>query len=180
MKSIIGILHNYPLIAGLAAWIIAQLAKTLLDLVTNKKFNKELLTASGGMPSSHSATVCALTLAIGRTSGLNSAAFAIAVIMAAVVMYDAMGVRYSSGEQAKVLNKIILLLRRTDCPDDNQKQRLEKTLKSLAKPSEQLDAEEEDDEELKQIKEKLGHTPLQVLAGALLGIVVALLIPISI
>ena len=148
MYSITGVLHNYPLIAALAAWVVAQLAKTLLDLVTNKKFNRELLTASGGMPSSHSATVCALSTAAGIQYGLDSFPFAVCTILAIIVMYDALGVRRETGIQAKVLNEMIDLF-------------------------ESMNKELSTDEKLKEL---VGHTPLQVLMGAILGIIIAFIV----
>ena len=109
------------------------------------------------MPSAHSALVCSLTVAIARTVGVSSPEFALAFLVACVVMYDAMGVRRSAGEQAKVLNKIIFTWEKSqDAPD-----------------------EDEDDMFKKDLKESLGHTPLEVLGGALLGILVAMLVSLT-
>ena len=146
MYGITGILHNYPLIAALAAWVVAQFAKTLLDLVTNKKFNRELLTASGGMPSSHSATVCGMTTAAMLRYGVGSFEFAVSFVVSMVVMYDAIGVRRETGKQAKLLNSILM----------------ENPLKLNAEVLQE------------KLKEYVGHTPLQVMAGAILGILLAL------
>lgn len=171
----LSVLQNGMLIAALLGWLVAQGLKTLLDAVINRKFNKELLTASGGMPSSHSATVCALAMMAARSTGLGSPEFAITIVLAVVVMYDAMGVRRSSGEQAQLLNKVISHLNSSD----KSAEEFQNTLNRLGTP-ERFDAEDdESDDELKQIKEKLGHTPLEVLAGALLGILIALLLPVS-
>lgn len=98
------------------------------------------------MPSSHSATVCGLTAAVGRVCGLDSPLFAIAFILACVVMYDATGVRRAAGEQARVLNQL-------------------------------LEGQQTDPQ--KALKEFLGHTPLEVVGGAVLGIALAFLIPVS-
>ncbi len=166
--------YNYVLLCALVAWACAQAAKVLLILLTEHRFDKERLFGAGGMPSSHSATVCALALAVCRVCGLGSAEFAIAVVLAAVVMYDATGVRRSSGEQAKLLNRMVDLL---DLPELKQKE-ISKKLHMFSKTSELFEDAEEEDEEIKRLKEKLGHTPMEVLGGALLGIVVSLLIPV--
>lgn len=174
MGKFVGLFHNYVLIAALLAWLVAQVCKTLLVLVTKKKFDAERLVGSGGMPSAHSATVCALSIAMARQVGVNSPEFAICIVLAAVVMYDAMGVRRSSGEQAKLLNKIITELH----IDHNAEKTIQKKLTMFSKDNDCFAEDgEEDDEEIKQLKEKLGHTPLEVLAGALLGILIALIVP---
>lgn len=141
------IASNQVLLSSVAGWTVAQLLKTMIDIFMNKEFNPERLVGSGGMPSSHSATVCALTVASGLRYGLSSFEFAVSFILASVVMYDAMGVRRETGKQAKVLNKILF--------DDILK----------------LDGEVITE----RLKEYVGHTPLQVLCGAILGIVIALL-----
>lgn len=165
--------YNYVLFCALAAWACAQICKTIIILIKEKKFNKERLFGAGGMPSAHSATVCALTISVSRASGVGSVEFAICVVLAAITMYDAMGVRRSSGEQAKVLNKIVELL---DLPELKRKE-IKKKLSLFSKASESFDDTEENDEEIDKLKEKLGHTPLEVLGGALLGITIALLLP---
>ena len=150
MGRMMELLHNYVLNVAIVSWVSAQILKTLLYLVIRKKFEPERLVGAGGMPSAHSATVCGLMIAISRHSGFTSREFAIAFVLAAVVMYDAMGVRRAAGEQAKVLNKII------------------------EKHSEN---ENNDFDRQAELKEYLGHTPLQVLAGGLLGILVAMILP---
>ena len=149
MEKILELFHNYVLNVALVSWISAQVLKTLLCLVMTKQFNPERLFGAGGMPSAHSATVCGMMVAISRETGFSSPEFAISFVLAAIVMYDAMGVRRAAGEQAKVLNKM-----------------LEKRSK-----------EDEQFEQQAELKEFLGHTPLQVLAGALLGILIAVIIP---
>lgn len=141
------ILHNTTLMAAVLSFLIAQAIKTIITLVQTKAFVPERLFGAGGMPSAHSATVCALMLCIADTSGLGSPEFAIASCFAAVVIYDAMGVRRAAGEQAKVINRIV---------DIMEKEGSEITEKDL--------------------KEYLGHTPIEVLAGMLLGIIVSLAI----
>lgn len=141
---------NYLLVIPLIAWAIAQLIKTVLHVAFNRKFSVERLVGAGGWPSSHSALVCAMFLGAAKKYGLESPIFAIAFILAAIVMYDAMGVRRETGEQAKVINKII-----EDMKNDNKELDFSRPLKEL-----------------------VGHTPFQVLSGALLGILVAIVIPV--
>ena len=148
---------NYCLNVALISWLSAQLLKTIFTFIATKKLNLERMVGAGGMPSAHSALVCSLTVAIARTVGVSSPEFARAFLVACVVMYDAMGVRRSAGEQAKVLNKIIFTWEKSqDAPD-----------------------EDEDDMFKKDLKESLGHTPLEVLGGALLGILVAMLVSLT-
>ncbi len=144
MNALHSLIGNYVLASAVIAWAMAQLAKTIIHLIINKKFDPERLVGMGGMPSCHSAMVCALTVATARAEGVNSTLFALAVMFATVVMYDAMGVRRAAGEQAKVLNRLV-------------------------------QEDEENDE--KPLKEFLGHKPIEVLAGALLGILVAVVVP---
>ena len=139
------IVHNYILMAAVLSWMLAQFLKTIFTLITTKKFDKERLFGAGGMPSAHSAMVCALSMGIARQCGIDSPEFALSVAFAAVVMYDAMGVRRAAGEQARVLNRMV------DIWEQNGSDVTEKEL-----------------------KEYLGHTPMEVLAGAMLGIVVAI------
>ncbi|MGN1204724.1 MAG: divergent PAP2 family protein [Lachnospiraceae bacterium] len=138
--------QNKVLLSAVTGWLVAQILKTIIHLLFTKKFVAERLVGSGGMPSSHSATVCALATATCYFYGAQSFEFAIAVIMAIIVMYDAMGVRRETGIQARVLNEMMQLF--ADMGSDMP-------------PQEKL-------------KEFVGHTPLQVVMGALLGIIVAL------
>ena len=140
-----GLADNQVLISALVGWTVAQLLKTIIDLILNRSFSAERLVGSGGMPSSHSATVCGLTTAAGLVYGVSSFEFAISFVLASIVMYDAMGVRREAGKQAKLLNMI-----------------LEQDSFRLTNEAFQ-----------QRLKELLGHTPLQVLAGAALGIAVA-------
>ena len=139
-------LNNQLLMSGIIGWLVAQFLKTVIDIALNQSFNPERLVGSGGMPSSHSSTMCALTTAAFIKYGAGSFEFAISFIMAMVVMYDAIGVRQETGKQAKLLNSLVF----------------ENVLK--------LDAV------LLQtkLKEYVGHTPLQVVAGAVLGIAIAI------
>ena len=147
---------NYILYVPLLSWLAAQICKTIIDLILSGKLDLERMFGAGGMPSAHSALVCSMTSATARKFGVSSPFFAFAFILAAIVMYDAMGVRRAAGEQAKVLNRIV---------DDWMN--------------------EEDDEENplrengKRLKEKVGHTPFEVLSGALLGILMAMIFPVT-
>lgn len=141
------LVHNEILMSAGLSWGLAQIIKTIIHLILTKKFVAERLVGSGGMPSCHSATVCALTTAVIINEGINSPFFAIAAIQAIIVMYDAMGVRYETGVQAQLLNEIRDVIERMGSDITN-------------------------DEKL---KEFVGHTPLQVFVGALLGIAVALI-----
>ena len=96
------ILGNQVLVSSVLGWAVAQVLKTILDLCLNHSFNPERLFGSGGMPSSHSATVCALTVASGMKYGMGSFEFAVSFVLAMIVMYDAMGVRRETGKQANL------------------------------------------------------------------------------
>ncbi|WP_425214465.1 divergent PAP2 family protein [Tumidithrix helvetica] len=135
------ILDNNVLLIALSASISAQLLKLLIDLFHSKQLRVHLLFETGGMPSSHSALVSALATGIGRTQGWDTPQFAIATVFAFIVMYDAAGIRLAAGKQAKVLNQIIVEV-----------------------------FEEERATEFDPLKELLGHTPMQVLMGAILGV----------
>lgn len=160
MNTINAAFHNYVLMSAVIAWLIAQVMKTTVTFIKLKRFEPERLVGAGGMPSAHSATVCALTIAISRAEGVSSPLFAIAFLFSIIVMYDAMGVRRAAGEHAKAINE----MRRM--PPFNQEE-----------VENEGDLSEPMDEEEKELKEYLGHTPLEVLAGALLGILVAMIVP---
>ncbi len=145
------IFGNYILTIAMFSWFCAQLAKTLINFALVGKLELERMYGAGGMPSAHSAFVCSTFMAAAKSEGINSPIFAITFILASIVMYDAMGVRHETGKQAKLLNKIL---------DD--------WLKDEDNPNLAIH---------KKLKEKVGHTPLEVLSGALLGILIAVLIP---
>lgn len=164
---------NYVINVGFVAWFLAQLLKTLLTYFTTKKLQLERMVGAGGMPSSHSSLVCALTIAMAKSVGLSSPVFALTLAFAAIVMYDAMGVRRAAGEHAKVLNKM-----RFDFRDLNKD--LGALFNSIGAQMADDDAREpEEENDDKALKEYIGHTPLEVLGGALLGILVATLMPMS-
>lgn len=133
---------NPYLITALSSWAVAQVLKTIIYFIVNKKFDIHRLFGDGGMPSGHSATVTSLAVITALLNGMGSAAFAIAAILAIVVCHDAMGVRREAGKQAMVLNDLIEIL-------------------SLS-PKDEL-------REVK-LKEFVGHTPVQVFAGIFVGI----------
>ncbi|KQJ83247.1 uncharacterized protein LOC100829864 [Brachypodium distachyon] len=137
---------NYPLVAGLLAFAVAQSTKFFTTWYKEKRWDARQFIASGGMPSSHSATVTALAVSVGIQEGFRSATFATAMIFACVVMHDAFGVRLHAGKQAEVLNQIVYELP------------LEHPLS-----------------ETKPLREILGHTVPQVVAGCILGIVTAVI-----
>lgn len=144
MSFISDLINNRIFIAGAAGWLIAQVLKTVIYMFINKKFRAERLVGCGGMPSSHAATVCALATAVGIRYGVAGFEFAIAAIFATTVMNDAMGVRRETGNQAKVINEMMEMFRNM-----GNKMTIEDRL-----------------------KEFVGHTPLQVLMGAILGILI--------
>ena len=133
------------IILPFAVWFGIQLFKLIYDLVTTKKFNFKRILGAGGMPSSHSAVVTCLATLVGKSQGVNTPIFAISVIFAFVVMFDAAGVRRAAGKQAKLLNKII------ETPGLTGVEVQEKLV------------------------EVLGHTPFQVIVGAIIGIIVGII-----
>lgn len=145
MTFVSDLLHNSIFLSAIIGWLVAQVLKTIIHLIVNKQFVAERMVGGGGMPSSHSATVCALATATGLRFGGGSFEFALAAIFAIVVMYDAMGVRQETGKQGKVLNEMMEI---------------------FTQMGKDLDAETV-------LKEFVGHTPLQVLMGAILGIGIA-------
>lgn len=142
------LVNNKIFMIAAISWFAAQVIKTIIHLILSKQFVAERLVGSGGMPSSHSATVCALATSTCMEFGAGSYEFAIAVILAIVVMHDARGVRRETGIQAQLLNDMLKLFE-----DMGRKE---------------LSAHEK-------LKEFVGHTPLQVIIGAILGIFVAIL-----
>ena len=146
MNNFMGFIQNKYIYIPLLLWFFIQLYKVIYDLVTTKKFNFKRIIGAGGMPSSHSAIVTGLATLIGKYEGVDTPIFAVSLILALVVMYDACGVRRAAGKQAVVLNKII------DTPGLTGVQVRERLV------------------------EALGHTPKQVFVGAFIGIVVGLIV----
>lgn len=136
------IVHNKCIYIPFLLWLAIQTFKVVSELIINKKLNVRRIVGAGGMPSSHSAIVCSIAVLIGREYGFDTGIFALATIFAFIVMYDAAGVRRAAGKQARILNKIL------ETPGLT-------TVEVQGK-----------------LIEALGHTPIQVFVGALLGIIV--------
>lgn len=141
------LLSNRVLWTAIVGWFAAQALKVVSGFVINHKLDWKLFFASGGMPSSHTSTVVGLTTAVAFAEGLNSAAFAIAFVFSTVVMYDATGVRWETGKQARVLNYMMQNWHHSKTPEMFQEN----------------------------LKIFVGHTPFQVWAGALLGLCIGIL-----
>nr|WP_309100292.1 divergent PAP2 family protein [Fredinandcohnia onubensis] len=148
---------NFPLWAALAAIGFAQFVKVPLHFFVTRKVDWSLVTSTGGMPSSHSAAVTALTTGIALEQGVDSPFFAISTVFAVIVMFDASGVRRHAGEQATVLNQLVA---------DFQK------FAEDAKLWPKLD----EDSKRKELKELLGHKPIEVFFGGLTGVLLTLLL----
>ncbi len=133
---------NRFLIIPVLTWFCIQVFKVIWDLITTKKFNFKRILGAGGMPSSHTAIVVSLSVMIGKEFGFDSPFFALSTIFAFIVMYDAAGVRRAAGKQARLLNKIV------ETPGLS------------------------DIEVQERLVEVLGHTPFQVIVGAMIGIIV--------
>lgn len=139
------ILGNHLLTSAFLGWASAQVIKTILYLIVNKKVHFERLIGSGGMPSAHSASVTACAVTAGLVYGLASSQFALAALLACIVMYDACGVRRAVGEHAKHLNELHILMTENSSPEEK-------------------------------FKVLIGHTPLQVLIGFIVGVASAAII----
>ena len=146
MEWLSQLVSNKILIGSLSAWVVAQILKTILYAVINKSFDIKRLFGDGGMPSGHSATVTSMAISCGIVYGFDTGIFAVAAILAIVVMHDATGVRFEAGKQAKIINDLVEHLKDREITDEEK------------------------------LKELVGHTPLQVLCGALLGAIIAVVI----
>jgi acid phosphatase family membrane protein YuiD len=144
MQDISTILDNRILVVAILACLTAQVVKPFIELFLHGKFNVRAVVESGGMPSSHSALVTALAVGIGQSIGWDSVEFAIASVFAVIVMYDAMGVRQAAGTHARLLNQIVTKI-----------------------------FEGQDEVGEAKLKELLGHTPLQVVVGSMLGLTIS-------
>ncbi|MFI3236924.1 MAG: divergent PAP2 family protein [Lachnospiraceae bacterium] len=149
MNFFILLFSNEIFTAAALSWFVAQVIKTILYAILNKKLDLERMVGSGGMPSSHSSTVTALATASFFNYGADSFEFAITAVLAMIVMYDARGVRREAGKQAKVLNDLLELFADT---------------KNKIMPIDE------------KLKEFVGHTPLQVCIGGILGVIIASLL----
>ena len=145
MNNFSSFINNKFIMVPLVLWFGIQVFKVIYDLVTTKKFNFKRIMGAGGMPSSHSAVVVSLTTLIGKYEGINTPIFAVSLALAFIVMYDAAGVRRAAGKQATLLNKII------ETPG----------LTGM--------------EVSERLVEVLGHSPIQVMVGALIGLIAGLI-----
>jgi acid phosphatase family membrane protein YuiD len=148
MNWIVKLLQNHVLINALAAWIIAQIMKAAIYFAVNRKLSLSRLFGDGGMPSGHAATVTALAATCAIEYGLSSAPFAISAILALIVMHDAAGFRLETGKQSQVINQMIDFIHSFESGPAFESK----------------------------LKELVGHTPLQVIAGSFLGLAVALIL----
>ncbi|APC48918.1 hypothetical protein BME96_12255 [Virgibacillus halodenitrificans] len=151
------VLMNFPLLSALTAIIFAQVVKIPIKLVVTKEFRPGLAFSTGGMPSSHSAAVAALTTSVGIMEGVSSTMFAVSCVFSIIIMFDASGVRRQAGEQAIVLNQLIkdFQLFVDGAKDWNRKKEYEKR---------------------QELKELLGHQPIEVFLGGLSGVAIAFLL----
>jgi len=148
-------MYNNVIVSGVLAWLVAQILKTLFHAVRSNKIDYERLIGAGGMPSSHTALVISSMIAVGRTEGVGSSVFGLAFVISAVVIYDALNVRHAAGLHAKELNTINRLF------------------------NFRINEENQGKVGIKELNEFLGHTPLEVIGGAIVGTVVALLLPLK-
>lgn len=146
MNSFWNFCSESVLVTAILSWFVAQVLKVIFVIIKDKRIDFSRFVGSGGMPSSHSAFVVSMAVGVGLVEGISSTVFSVSVVLALVVMYDAAGVRRAAGQQAKILNRIVETWGKED----------------FAKTE-------------KKLKELLGHTPVEVFAGALLGAVIAFL-----
>ena len=158
---------NVVLFAAAVSWLTAQVLKTIIYAIKYRTFRLERIWGAGGMPSSHSAFVCSLAMTTCRVCGVNSVEASLAMSIAFIVMYDACGVRREAGQHAREINRLRKIV---DKLDDELVEKLDEEV--------DIESENSENEELKDHKEFLGHTPIQVLCGALLGILIGFVFPI--
>ena len=152
------LLANRVLIAGITGWASAQVIKAILYTILNKEFRLERLFGDGGMPSGHSATVSAMAMMSLLHYGIGSFEFAVSTMLAIIVMHDAMGVRLETGKQAEVINELTALFEEVVDEFSNKEDSLEQKFQKVF-------SEEK-------LKEYVGHTPIQVIAGCILGLLI--------
>jgi len=146
LHSIAGILHNHVLFAGLLGWFCAQALKIPIHYLLERKWEWSRFHGSGGMPSSHTSMVVSATIMLGALNGFDTPLFAVAAVFSSIVMYDATGVRRETGKQAKVINQILQDVLINGRPISNV-----------------------------ELKELVGHKPIEVAGGALLGLVISVI-----
>lgn len=145
---------NFILVTALVAWFIAQVMKTVINCILMRKLDIARMWGDGGWPSAHSATVCSMVFATARVEGTSSTMFAIAAVLAIITMHDAMGVRWETGEQAKVINRLI-------------EEWMDQGAQSLPFLGD------------KKLKEMVGHTPIEVISGAIVGAIIGCVMPMT-
>ena len=150
MQHLIDFITNPCLVVPILSWLIAQTLKMIINAIVNKEIKIERLWGDGGMPSGHSATVSSLATMCGLVGGLGSPIFAVSFILAIIVMHDAVGVRREAGKQAVTLKKLANLVNG-----------------AISDPDKRIRTEK--------LKVLVGHTPLQMLVGALIGVLVAVI-----
>jgi acid phosphatase family membrane protein YuiD len=137
---------NHLFLVTILAWIITQMIKVILGVIRTRSFDFRWFIGTGGMPSAHAAGASAMAITAGFDYGFNSGIFALAIVFAMVTMFDAQGVRRSAGSQAKILNRVM--------EDIYWKGRIQET----------------------RLKELIGHTPIQVIVGSIIGILIAIIL----
>lgn len=156
-KFLTALLNNKVLVCGVCGWAVAQVMKTVIYALVHREIRWERMVGDGGMPSGHSATVSAMAAASGIIYGFETFEFAVSCMLAIIVMHDAMGVRMETGKQGKVLNEMIEFFR------------TEGFVEAFKKNDKMYEFWEAS------LKEFVGHTPLQVVAGCILGILISCL-----
>ena len=162
-------MYNYILVTAVLSWWLSQIIKFFINLAKYKEFNFERLTGAGGWPSAHSSMVCSACVAVGRVEGVNSTFFAIVCIFSLITMYDAMGVCRAAGQHAKEINHINSVL--FNPKDIKDAMETGDPLGHIVKVA---------NENYSHMKEYLGHTPFEVVSGAVIGVIFAFLMPMSI
>lgn len=159
MNGLMQLLQNKVLIAAVLGWLFAQVLKVIINFALTREFRIERMWGAGGMPSAHSAMVCALTVSTARFYGVSSPIFALTLVLAFITVYDAMGVRRETGRHAKLLNQY---------------------LNEIEKEKADVDGDGVPDRKVKiiDLKELIGHTPLEVLGGVILGVLVGVVLPV--
>lgn len=151
--------NNYPLISSMIAMFLAQLLKFPINVLINRKFEPMIIFSNGGMPSSHSAFVSSLTVAIAIQYGIDSSFFAISFVFATITMWDAAGIRYQASKHAQVLNILI-----------KDFQLLVEQVKYKTSGAKEITGSP--------LKELLGHKPFEVLLGSLFGVIIAFIVKV--
>ena len=158
---------TYILVMAVVSWTISQLIKTFINLAKTKKFDFERLFGAGGWPSAHSSMVCTAAVTVGKTAGFSSNLFAVTCIFSLITMYDAMGVRRAAGMHAKEINKINRTL--LSFEDVKKAMNTKNPIETMAQTA---------SDNYAVMKEYLGHSPFEVVSGAILGIIFGLIVPV--